>query len=259
MSGVYPKTRTENRTPLSQRPPKSGRVLVACPSCGTDLRSLEPRRIGELYADPIGDTFWKGQKVRLSGAERLVLHSILTLRDYQSRRDRDNGHFVARVTIAERADISINALSVTMTHIRNKFRQIDPEFDQIEGQSGGYRWTLNRLPRPLARSDNPVLAVYDSGEAHWRNKYVVQLSEQEAAALVLLIEARGARVLAATLGRVSEQTKNSTRLGYELVRRIRLKFAAADDALPVIMSTPKACRVQAGFALYRAVRLAEAA
>ena len=237
------------------RSPKATRELLSCPSCGADLRALAPRRLGDLYADPIGDTFWRGQKVRLSPAERIVLHSILTAREYQSRRDRDSGHFVPRITIAERADISIGALSVTLTHIRNKFRQVDPDFNHIENEAGGYRWSLNKVPRPLARSERPVLIVYDNHEVHWRNKYVIQLSEQEAKALVLLIEARGARVSAAVIGGVSNHYKTPVRLGYELVRRLRIKFAAADDTFPVIVSTPNAAKNQAGFSLYQVQQL----
>lgn len=130
------------------------REFLFCPDCGSDLERQRPRRIGDLFADPRGDTIWKGREVILTVAERIILHSLLTASDRQSRRDVDRGHFISALTIAERSDGAIGSLTVQLASIRRAFRQVDPGFNMIENRSGaGYRWRVGRkVPRVMARS-----------------------------------------------------------------------------------------------------------
>lgn len=146
-------------------PPRRIAELTHCPNCHHNLDAERPRHIGDLWADPRGDTVWKGRMVQLSDTLRILLHTLLTCADYRSRRVVDDGYFVTGLTIAERLDMSTDSAKVYISHLRNRFRSVDPEFDQIEVSWGvGYRWrAVGKAPKAVARSRNGRFVCYDNG------------------------------------------------------------------------------------------------
>lgn len=152
-------------------PPRRLVEFTHCPNCHHNLDAERPRQVGDLWADPRGDTTWKGHYVDLSATLRILLHTLLTCADYRSRRVVDDGPFVSALTIAERLDMSIESAKVYISHLRNRFRAVDPEFDQIGTDWGnGWRWNAaGNVSKVVARSRDGVLVCYDNGTVIARN------------------------------------------------------------------------------------------
>lgn len=210
--------------------------LKHCPNCGHDLVALEPVQYGDLFADPRGDTYWKGQLVKLSPTQRIVLHTILTGTPPRSQgRDWQPGQFIDRLIIAERADTNIDNVDVFLSTIRSAFRQVDPDFNHIETKHGeGYRWSAIRVHQPIARFET-AFVLYDDGELIWRQKYRIFLSPVETKIMKLLLDARGEPVhwtkVCELLGRT--ETGSATRAA---MNRLRKRFREADPKTPAIPS-----------------------
>jgi hypothetical protein len=224
--------------------PKRVRTWVACPHCHRDLDELAPKELGDLYADPQGDTFWKGRDVKLNATLRIILNTLIVGNSHHSRRDRDGGIFASVLHIAERADIGVESVKVMVSALRGAFRQVDPEFDHIEAGSNEWRWSETKVRRPLANSQKLRLTVYDNGEADWRGYHRVFLSEQEAKALAMIIKAAGRPVTASELAKAT--STGTLRMGYAVVGRVRKKFAEVDPNIQIIGSLPKPSRHNKG-------------
>jgi DNA-binding response OmpR family regulator len=164
-----------------------------CPKCGHDLEALEPIQYGDLFADPIGETFWKDQPVRITPTERIILHTLLTGTPPRSQgRDWQPGHFVDKLILAERADSTVDSIDVIVSNLRMKFRQVDPDFNHIETKhSEGYRWSAFRVHKPVARWGSGTFVLYDDGELVWRMRWRIFLSKQEMMVMQALLEAQG--------------------------------------------------------------------
>lgn len=152
---------------------------------------MRPRRIGDLYADPAGDTLWKGREVIITATERILLHSLLTANDRQSRRDVDRGHFVSLMTLADRLDTSTETTKVYVSRIRRAFRLVDPDFDMIENESGvGYRWRVgSKAPAVTARARNGRYVLYDDGSLLLNNCVRVFFDARKAARILAILKA----------------------------------------------------------------------
>jgi hypothetical protein len=215
-----------------RRPP----CLKHCPKCGYDLKSLEPVQYGDLFADPIGETFWKNQPVRISVTERIVLHTLLTGTPPRSAgRDWQPGQFVDKLIIAERADSSIDSVDVMICNLRMKFRQVDPTFDHIETKhSEGYRWSAFKVHRPIARWGPGTFVLYDDGELLWRNRWRIFLSAQETKVMKALIDAQGEYIHWTKVNEaIGSETDSAARAA---VNRLRQRFKEADPSSLAIYS-----------------------
>jgi DNA-binding winged helix-turn-helix (wHTH) protein len=188
-----------------------------CPRCGVDLEELTVKQVGELIADPIGDTFWKGERVFLSASQRLMLDTLITGAGQISKRKIDRGFFASVQAIAERADISVDSVKVELSRIRKRFRAVDPSFDHIEEQP---------VQRPVAHWAPSKITLFDDNSVSWRSLYRVYLSPDEARGLALIIKARGEPVHVSKLMELIGKDRQMA--GHRLVERIRAKFRAVD-------------------------------
>lgn len=218
-----------HRSPKGRTLAYRHRRFAFCPCCGVDLEKLEPIRLGELYADPMGDTFWKGEPVDLTPTQRLILHSLLTARPSSQGKAGDAGPFISNWLIAERAGITTASLKSYMSLLRLKFRAIDPGFDHIETGKNEHRWS-EKLLRSKVIASNSDLTLFERGRVLWRNKFSIYLSEVESIVLCELIKADGRPVATRKL---SEACGWSERGARRVPRLIRKKFGAADD-IPII-------------------------
>jgi hypothetical protein len=235
------------------RPPDRPRELLVCPGCGLDLDQARPKRIGDLYADPLGDTYWKGRPVHLSSTQRLIVDGLVTVRPYQSRRDKEAGYFVSAIALAERSDLSVDSVNVEISRIRGLFRQVDPDFNHIEVSPGaGWRWS-EQIVRKVVAAMGPWVVLYDTHEVEWRRIYRIFLSPKEAVAMRLLIEARGEYVGAEPINLALGW---NTPLGAkQACYAIRRKFAKADPATPIMELKKRAIGGRSvGYRIVRAVR-----
>jgi DNA-binding response OmpR family regulator len=112
--------------------------VTCCPSCGADLEALSAFELGSLKIDYSGAIIlWKGERVQLSPADRLMLLAIV----------RAGGHPVQRWVLAEtigyEGDAADNNAAVHLCRINNAFREIDPAFAMIENvRCRGLRWKV---------------------------------------------------------------------------------------------------------------------
>jgi DNA-binding response OmpR family regulator len=223
MPAALPHTGRRHGNPGRQAP-----RLKHCPNCGHDLVALEPVRYGDLSADPRGDTYWKGDLIRLSTNERIVLHTILTGKPPRSQgRDWQPGQFVDRFIIAERVDSTADSVDVTISNIRKAFRQVDPEFNHIETQHGtGYRWSAIRVHQSLARWGGGTFVLYDDGEVVWRQRIRIFLSPYETKVMKVLLDAQGSFLHWTKINQeTGAETDSAAR---SAVNRLRNRFKEAD-------------------------------
>lgn len=170
--------------------PDVRRELLFCPRCGTDLDNFRPRRIGDLFADPVGETYWKGQRVELNSTQRIILHSLLTMK-HVSRRKTEKGFFVSAEALAERVDATYKSIPVQIAYIRNAFRNVDPDFNHIEVSWGhGWRWSQKGEARNvIARM--MYLVLHDDGTLLWLNKHRFYLTHKQTSFMKVLMDAKG--------------------------------------------------------------------
>lgn len=79
------------------------------------------------------EVYWRDKPVMLTLTEFWILSSIA----------RRPGHLKSHDQLMDAASVVVtnNAISAHIKRIRNKFREIDPEFDHIRSEYGmGYRW-----------------------------------------------------------------------------------------------------------------------
>ncbi len=227
--------------------PKGTRKWTVCPYCSRDLVALEPVRVGDLYHDPVGETYWKGQKVHLSPSERLILTALANAGGQVTRRTHEPCYAISASALAERADISVESLPVLMSNLRKSFRLLDPEFNMIETEKGsGYRWATINPSTILISQVGPRLTVFKNGECVWREKFRLKLSPWETRALVMLMEARGEIVSVEKLATLSGSGKFHT--GHRVIELLRTKFKQVDPEIPIIMTAP---RGKASYSIYR--------
>jgi len=77
--------------------------------------------------------FWYGTQIDLTLTEFWLLHSLA----------RNPGHVKSHDQLMEAANVVVtnNAITAHIRRIRDKFREVDPEFDAIRTEYGmGYRW-----------------------------------------------------------------------------------------------------------------------
>lgn len=209
------------------RPPRSRlRRFRFCPKCGTDLEKLHPIRVGDLYADPIGDTFWKGVEVKLTSTERVILNTLLTCEQMRWKRtDSGAGFYVSKEVVAERTDLGVDSLVVVMSRLRSKFVAVDSDFDNIETELKlGWRWSQVRIKKPVARFKSGMI-LYDDGTLLWMNRYTLELTERERIIMKTLMRARGEYVSTFDLREAVGISENSAL--YTLLNGLKAKFKIA--------------------------------
>lgn len=213
--------------------PSQDPVYLCCPSCGFDLAKARPIRTGELYADPMGETYWKGQRVQLSVTHRLILSGILLAAQ--------NKQFATKLALAERSDITIDSLDVMIMQIRDRFKNVDPEFAHIVTEYGeGYKWVDSiEVKRVLIAAPEIPLTLYDNGEAYWQNRFIVKLPSggnkgNEMRVLKVLLAARGEFVSTEELTKRADiSCKEAMAL---LISKLRKRFAAQDPKSEIIIA-----------------------
>lgn len=213
----------------SGRKPARHPELLACPGCGLDLSQQRVCEVGELWADPIGDTYWKGKPVRLSATLRLLLHSLL------------GRNFISGLVLAERLDATVDSVSVNLTHLRHAFRRVDPAFDQVETSHGeGWRWRTNAGTSKVIARKGQQFTLFANGEVLWRNRFRLFLEHgHQVAALKLLIEADGPvgwRAICEAIGRqdLIEKGKGGPQQVHSVIAALRRRFAEADPKDPIL-------------------------
>ena len=212
--------RPERRKPATTKPRHAHHF---CPNCGHDLQAMRPRRVGDLYADPFGETYWQGRQVKLSATQRLMVNSLLT-----------DGLFVNSLALAERCGITIDSVPVIMTAIRHAFRAVDPPFDMIESdRAHGWRWRERNVVRVAARYG--PLIIYDNRECSWQARYRVFLTFNEYIALVYIAERKGEWVDTIELREfINEKTGGNSKFSASsLQTKLRKVFAAVDPSKPI--------------------------
>lgn len=112
-----------------------------CPNCGIDFLRRDDVEIGDLRASLYGDTFWRGNRVKLTLSEAEIVQTLA----------RAPGRYVlpdALLNVLGSAGTT-NLIAVMVCRIRLKFREAEkamgrePTFDRIESRRGcdtGYRW-----------------------------------------------------------------------------------------------------------------------
>lgn len=114
-------------------------TCTTCPKCGYDLEALHAFELGGLRVEYDGAIIlWRGQRVALTQAERLIVLAL----------GRAGGAIVKRHILAEASgyegeDHALNVVSVYVCKIKNKFRDVDASFDRIETVwRDGVRWRV---------------------------------------------------------------------------------------------------------------------
>jgi DNA-binding response OmpR family regulator len=110
-------------------------TVATCPCCGFDLFSLRDFALGDLTVENGVIIKWKGERVKLTPAQRLMLIALA----------RADGAAVSRASLAEatgyEGDRPTNIVAVYANRIKKAFRAVDPEFDAFEPvHSIGLRW-----------------------------------------------------------------------------------------------------------------------
>jgi DNA-binding response OmpR family regulator len=223
--------------PVPPKPPAPGKEpqLLCCPSCGFDLVKARPIRVGELYADPLGETYWKGKRIEFNANFRLILSGILLASQ--------NRHPAAKLALAERADISLNSVDVFIMKMRDMFKAVDPDFAHIETLWGeGYRWSETPVKQGIVSFPEIPLIMYDNGECHWQGRFMVKLAasrgkNNQVKVLKALAEARGDFL---NIDKIQEITGIPGRHGvYIVVQAIMDKFAETDPKSRIIINHPR--------------------
>jgi DNA-binding response OmpR family regulator len=223
--------------PVPPKPPAPSKEpqFLCCPSCGFDLVKARPVRIGELYADPMGETYWKGKQVPLNANFRLILSGILLAS--QSNKP------ALKLALAERADVGLDSVDVFICKLRDKFKQVDPDFNHIETVWGeGYKWSETPVRQTILSFPQIPLVIYDNGECHWQNRYLVKLAmsrgkNNQVKVLKALAEARGDFL---NIDKIQEITGIPGRHGvYIVVQSIMDRFAETDPKSRIIINHPR--------------------
>lgn len=214
--------------------PKQRPEILFCPKCGYDLDDARPRRLGDLYADPMGETFWKGERVHLTATERVVLSSIVTTEQRAANRE-ELGSYTSGLVIAERADLTIDSVKVVITRLRQAFQQVDPDFDHIETATGfGYRFVMSPVARVLCRL--PGLVLQSDGTATWQNRYRIFLNTGKGHQLTIMTALMRAAGELVSNRELIKLINAPCRTGpFIAISGIRKKFAEADARIPIII------------------------
>jgi len=104
--------------------------------------------------------YWNGVDVGVSHREYQLIHMLVSdLGQYKTYRAiYDRMHHVGFIAGSGNEGYRANVRSV-MKRIRNKFRAIDPAFDEIESYTGfGYCWRKPAADRPAREADRPFRA-----------------------------------------------------------------------------------------------------
>lgn len=91
---------------------------------------------GDLYIDMVSyEIRWKGIPIKFPLTQLWILHSLA----------KRPGQVKSRESLMEAANIThsgLNTIPVHINAIRNKFKEVDSEFDQIKNERGiGYSWS----------------------------------------------------------------------------------------------------------------------
>lgn len=112
-----------------------------CPNCGYQLTRLVDFNLGDLHVSgEFGMMSWKGQVPHLTKTERTIALAIAMAK----------GRIISRQALYaaggfDQLDNPDNHLSQYIKRIRDAFREVDKNFDQIETERGiGFRWKHDR-------------------------------------------------------------------------------------------------------------------
>lgn len=111
-------------------------TCTVCTNCGCDLEPFAPLQIGHLAIDDPLTVRWRGQVVRLTAHQRLIVIALA----------RADGKIMRRIALAEAAGSDErkdphNLVDVQLHRIKAAFRDVDPAFDAIRSVWGqGIRW-----------------------------------------------------------------------------------------------------------------------
>ena len=107
-----------------------------CHACGAAQHDRQPdAAIGDLTISLYGDCWWKGQRVRLSMQETVMVHALASDPNRYFRAEE-----IAKLTGSKSGDVA-NSVHVIVGHARMKFGTVDPGFDRLENRRRfGYRW-----------------------------------------------------------------------------------------------------------------------
>jgi hypothetical protein len=106
-------------------------ICSTCPNCGLDLDVFEQFECGHLTVIGNAVVYWRGRRVPLSVTERLLLIALA----------RAGGAWVAHYVLADaigyEGPTPSKLLDVHFCRLRQKFRAVDPAFDQVERENRG--------------------------------------------------------------------------------------------------------------------------
>ena len=108
-----------------------------CRVCGANMTADEPVERDGLSVDPAGPVIWHGAPVRLTRAELIVLHSLVT----EATRPVTRGALMERIG----SDVDTNVIEMLVTRIKKKLRTVGPEplLTSVWG-SGAYTWGVEK-------------------------------------------------------------------------------------------------------------------
>lgn len=126
---------TKNTTTLDFLPVRISalfRMLEALKSDSPDKE--ESVAVGDLQVDEAKkQVFWQGRQLNFTLTEFWLLLCLV----------KPPGHIKSHAQLMEAASVVVtnNAIAAHIRRIREKFREVDPEFDEIRAEYGmGYRW-----------------------------------------------------------------------------------------------------------------------
>jgi len=129
---------TKNTTTLDFLPVRIAALFKIVESLRKNEQDHEQiTTVGELKIHPERkQVFWKNQLIDLTLTEFWLLHSLAL----------HPGHVKSHDQLMEAANVVVtsNAITAHIRRIRDKFHEIDPNFDAIRTEYGmGYRWLAN--------------------------------------------------------------------------------------------------------------------
>ena len=109
-----------------------------CPHCGFSLKADEPLELGEFLLDPRGLVHFRGQRVRLSKQEALLLYAVAAARGRPLHRDVIWGRISNSETLYQR-----ELITGVLTQIKHRLADAAVPFplETLRG-TGNLRWHL---------------------------------------------------------------------------------------------------------------------
>ena len=117
-----------------------------CPNCGIVLKAFEPVFFGNVALLDRGKLVFNGQRLLLPRCQHQIVEALIMAEG----RALTASHLAGCLG----GDIYDQSIAVYIGRVRSTFRDIDPDFDQIECVRGfgAYKWAYRNAEFPMDKS-----------------------------------------------------------------------------------------------------------